>query len=161
MPIRRKKAAPGTDEVPNAATEKKTVEIEVIIEELEGNFNPRSPNATVEVDGVDLFIEDVVDAGEKAGLFIEFTVDDEVEGLIVVGFMGVAFVVIMDPLFPNRGIPAGLLVIVVGKLPGRDVVGNAVDAVSRCFCRCRCRFVAGRRPVAGQFRIPAVGQFAA
>ena len=126
---------------------------------LEGNFNARPPNASVEVDGVDLFIEDVVDAGEKAGLFIEFTVDDEVEGLIVLGFMGGAFVVIMDPLFPNRGIPARFLMVVVGKLPGRDVVGNAGDAVGRCFCR--CRFIAGRRPVAGHLRIPAVGQFAA
>ena len=126
---------------------------------LECNFNARAPNAAVEVDGVDFFIEDVVDTGKEARLFIELTVDDEVKGLIGVGFIGIAFIVIIDPLFPNRGIPARRLVIVIGELQGRNIVGNAVDTVSRGFGR--RRFIAGRRPVAGQLRIPAVGQFAA
>ena len=96
---------------------------------LECNFNACPPNAAVKVDFVDFFIEDVVDAGKEARLFIELTVDDEVEGLIGIGFIGIAFIVVINPLFPNGGIPARLFVIVVGELQGRDVVGNAVDTV--------------------------------
>lgn len=125
---------------------------------LEGNFNPRAPNASVEVDGVDLFIEDVVDTGKKAGLFIELAVDDKVKGLVSIGLVSVAFVVIIDPLLPNRAVPARFLMVVIGKLPGRNIIGNAVNAVSRRFCR--SRFITGRRPVAGHLRVPAVGEFA-